>query len=258
MKIYLKYFMIHLKSQMQYKTSFFLTLAGQFFAAFGSVVAIFFMFNRFYSVQGFTLSDSLLCFSVVGMGHALAETFARGFDLFPQMISNGEFDRVLVRPRGIIFQVLATKMDFTRLGKLLQSVAVLLFVFSTSEIVWTPDKVLTFILMVLASFVVFSGVFILYGAVSFFTIEGIEFMNILVYGGKEFGQHPYAIYGKGILAFLTFVVPLALFQYYPFLYLTGRETDILYMLAPLLGCLFPLPCYLVWRIGLRHYKSTGS
>ena len=54
---------------------------------------------------------------------SLAECFARGFDLFPQMIANGEFDRALVRPRPLVFQVLAAKMEFTRIGRLLQAFA---------------------------------------------------------------------------------------------------------------------------------------
>jgi ABC-2 type transport system permease protein len=30
------------------------------------------------------------------------------------------------------------------------------------------------------------------------------------------------------------------------------------MLMPLAGCLFIVPCLIVWRIGVRHYRSTGS
>ncbi len=258
MRLYRKYFSMHLKGQMEYKASFVMTLFGQFFVAFSVVAAMYIIFERFHLVDGFSFEDALICFAVVCMGHAFCEAFVRGFDLFPQMISNGEFDRILVRPRGIIFQVLATKMDFTRLGKLIQSVVVLAYAIPNSGIDWTPDKILTLIFMTLSSCVIFSGVFILYGAVSFFTIEGIEFMNILVYGARQFGQYPYSIYGRGILMFLTAIVPLALCQYWPFLYLSGRETSPGFIFLPLLGCLFVFPCYAVWRIGVRHYKSTGS
>jgi ABC-2 type transport system permease protein len=54
------------------------------------------------------------------------------------------------------------------------------------------------------------------------------------------------------------VIPLALFQYYPFLYLIGRETSMFYMLTPLMSLLFALPAYAFWRFGLSRYKSTGS
>ena len=83
-------------------------------------------------------------------------------------------------------------------------------------------------------------------------------MNVLTDGGREFGRYPFSIYGKEVLKFVTYVVPLALFQYYPLLYLIGRETSKFYMFMPLLSLLFVFPAYGLWRLGLRNYKSTGS
>ena len=66
------------------------------------------------------------------------------------------------------------------------------------------------------------------------------------------------MYGEGVLNILTFLIPLALIQYYPLLFVIGRETGALYALAPLLSLLFLIPCFLLFRLGLRRYKSTGS
>jgi len=219
---------------------------------------MFFMMNRFHTVDSFTLQEVLLCFATVLMAFSIAECLARGFDQFPSMISNGEFDRVLVRPRGLIFQVLAMKADFTRLGRLTQAILVFCYAIPTSGVIWTPDKIITLILMIVCGTFVFFALLIVYAAVSFFTIEGIEFMNVLTDGGREFGAYPYSIYGESILKFLTFIVPLALFQYYPLLYLLDREQSILYMLAPLASLFFIIPAYLFWRVGVYKYKSTGS
>jgi len=92
------------------------------------------MMSRFSNVDGFTLQEVLLCFATVLMAFSLAECFARGFDQFPQMISNGEFDRALVRPRGVIFQVLAVKVEFTRLGRLTQAGLVFCYAIPTSGV----------------------------------------------------------------------------------------------------------------------------
>lgn len=258
MRLYFKFFMIHLKSLMQYKISFVLMLIGQFLLSFTLFLSIYFMFSRFHSVDGFTYSEVLLCFSVVLMAFSLAECFVRGFDTFPSMIGNGEFDRILVRPRNPIFQILASRIELTRLGRLLQAILVLCYAIPTSGVIWSWDKILTLVLMIACGVVVFAGLFIVYAALSFFTIEGLEFMNIFTDGGREFGQYPFSIYGKRILQFFTFIIPLALFQYYPLLYLLGKTDRISYMFLPLAGLLFLLPCLLFWRIGLRHYRSTGS
>jgi len=247
-----------MKSQMQYKASFFFTILGQFAMSFTVLLGMYFMMSRFNNVDSFTFQEVLLCFATVLMAFSLAECFGRGFDLFPQMISNGEFDRVLVRPRGLIFQVLAIKVDFTRLGRLTQAILVFCYAIPASGVIWTPDKIVTLCLMVICGALVFFALFIVYAGVAFFTIEGIEFMHVITDGGREFGTYPYSIYGANVLKFLTYIVPLALFQYYPLLYILDREQRIQYMLAPLASLLFFAPAYGLWRLGLRKYKSTGS
>ena len=258
MKLYLKYLSIHIRSQMQYKTSFYLTMLGQFLTSFSMFLSIYFMFSRFQSVEIFTYSQVLLCFAIVLMAFSIAECFGRGFDSFPSMISNGEFDRVMVRPQNEMFQVLAAKIELSRIGRLLQALIIFSYAIPTSGINWTTAKIITLILMILGGITVFFGLFIIYASLCFFTIEGLEFMNIFTDGGREFGRYPFSIYGQRVLRFFTFTIPLALFQYYPFLYLIGQVTNPFYMLTPLLCLFFLIPSSFLWRLGVSRYKSTGS
>lgn len=258
MALYVKYLTMHLKGQMQYKLSFFLTICGQFLTSFASLLGVWFMFLRFQAVDGFTLPQVLLCFASILMSFSVVECFARGFDQFPRVIGNGEFDRILVRPRGLVAQVLAAKIDFSRLGRLIQAVLVFVYAIPASGVHWTGDKIFTLLLMVTCGGVVFFSLFLINAAFSFFTLEGLEFMNIFTDGAREFGRYPFSVYGQGVLRFVTYVIPLALFQYYPLLYLLDIKTSPAYMLAPLLGLLFAIPAYAFWRFGLSRYKSTGS
>lgn len=258
MKLYLKFLGIQLKSQMQYKASFFMTVLGQFLTSFTVFLGIYFMFSRFHSVSGFAFSEVLICFAVMLMSFSIAECFARGFDRFPSLIQSGNLDRILLRPRSVVFQVLAANIDFSRVGRLLQACLVLAYAIPTCGVMWTPYKIMTVILMLVGGVAVFTALFVLYAGISFFTIEGIEFMNIFTDGSREFGKYPLSIYGEGILKIFTYVVPIALFQYYPFLYLVGRSDNMALMFLPLAGGLFMIPCYCFFRFGLRKYKSTGS
>lgn len=258
MKLYVHYLSMLLKSQMQYKASFFMTALGQFLTSFTAFLGVFFMFDRFHSVSGFSFSEVLICFAVVLMAFSTAECFVRGFDAFPRLIRSGNLDRILVRPRNIIFQVLTSNMDFSRIGRFLQAAVMLAYAIPTCGVIWTPDKALTLVLMLIGGIAVFSGLFVLYAGISFFTIEGIEFMNIFTDGSREFGKYPLSIYGEGVLKFYTFVIPVALFQYYPLLYLIGRTENFAYSLLTLLGFVFIAPCYWFFCFGLRKYQSTGS
>lgn len=258
MKLYFKYVSMLLKCQMQYKVSFILTVIGQFLVSFTTFLGLYFMFSRFNSVNGFTFSEVILCFSIVLMAFSITECFVRGFDVFPQLIKTGNLDRILVRPRNEIFQVLTSNIEFTRIGKLMQAVLMLVYGVPASGITWSFDKVLTVILMITGGIVIFSALFVLYAGISFFTIEGLEFMNIFTDGGREFGKYPFSIYGEGVLKFFTYVIPLALFQYYPFLYLIGKSENIGLIFLPLMGFVFMIPCYIFFKFGVKKYKSTGS
>lgn len=257
-KLYFHYISIIIRSRMQYKTSFFLTALGQFLVSFNVFLGVFFMFQRFSAVKGFTYSEVLLCFSIVLLEFSLAEMVARGFDAFSGMVRNGNFDRVLVRPRNEVLQVLGSKFELTRIGRMLQAVVMFVYGVVKSDVHWTVSKVITVIFMLLGGMAIFSGMFMIYAALCFFTLEGLEVMNILTDGVREYGKYPFAVYGKRVLQFTTFVVPYALVQYYPLLYLLDRRSSPLYVFLPLWGILFLIPSYILWRFGVRHYKSSGS
>jgi ABC-2 type transport system permease protein len=216
------------------------------------------MFDRFHEVKGYSFSEVILCFATMLMSFSLAEMFMRGFDLFSSTISNGEFDRILLRPRSIILLVVSGKIEFTRFGRILQAIVMFSYGITTSEIRWDFNKILTLLLMILGGTVIFGCLFVIYASICFFTLEGLEFMNILTDGAREYGKYPLDIYGKSVLKFCTYMIPYALFQYYPFLYLIGRTDNWLFMFLPIVGCLFLLPSFMLWRFGVSHYKSTGS
>lgn len=258
MKLYGEYMRVHLKSIMAYRVSFLLMTLGQFLVSFNVFLGVFFMFQRFSQVEGFTYAECLLCFSIVLLAFSIAECFFRGFDTFPQILRNGELDRMLVRPQSIMLQVLGSKMEFSRIGRFLQAVLMLAFVLAQKVIQWSSLKIICLILMVVGGVVLFSGLYILFAGFCFFTLEGLELMNVFTDGAREYGKYPLSIYGKGLLRLTTFVVPYALFQYYPLLYLLGRTDRWEAVFLPLGTSLFLIPAIIVWRWGLKNYQSNGS
>ena len=256
--LYMHYVSINVRSMMQYKTSFFLSAMGQFLVSFNVFLGIYFMFQRFENVKGYTYSEVLLCFSIVLLEFSLAEMLARGFDAFSGMVRTGSFDQILCRPRNEILQVLGSKFELTRIGRMFQSVILFVYGVSHCNVTWDLSRVLTVVFMLIGGTAVFSGLFLIYAALCFFTLDGLEVMNIFTDGAKEFGKYPINVYGKKMLLFTMFLVPYALIQYYPLLFILGREKSYLYMILPLIAVLFLLPCFLLWRFGVKHYKSSGS
>lgn len=260
LSLYFKYLKILFKSQMQYRTSFWLLSLGQFFVPFSVFAGLYFLFERFGQIKGWSFYEVALCFAVIHMAFAISECFARGFDSFSSLVRDGNFDRLLVRPRGTIMQVIGSKFEFTRVGRLIQSVIVLIWSVSNLPIAWNIAKVSTLLFMVASGVFIFTGIFILAATLCFWTIQGLEVANIFTDGGREMAQYPLNIYHKWVSKFFTFVIPFGCVNYLPLLYLLDRNegSSLIHMLAPVAGILFIIPCLFVWRIGVKHYRSTGS
>ena len=260
MKLYFKYLAIHLKSQMQYRTSFWLMSVGQFFIPFVVFAGLYLMFDRFGQLKGWSFFEVALCFAVIHLSFSLSECFARGFDAFSSLVGRGDFDRLLVRPRSTTLQVLGSKFEFTRIGRLSQSTFVLAWSIANLPAIWTFPKLLTLLLMIANGVFIFTGIFILAATFCFWTIQALEVANVFTDGGREMAQYPLNIYEKWVTRFFTFIIPFGCVSYLPLMYLLDKRDGsmLLPMLLPLGGALFLVPCLLIWRIGVRHYRSTGS
>lgn len=260
MKLYFKYISMLFKSQMEYRTSFILLSIGQFFVPFLVFISMYLLFQKFPTIADWSLYEVALCYSIIHIAFSISEAFGRGFDSFSSIIVNGDFDRILLRPRSTVLQVMGSKFEFTRIGRLIQSIIVLIFSISNINISWDIFKILTLILMIVSGIFIFIGIFMLGATLCFWTIQGLEVINILTDGGREISQYPLNIYKDWIRKFFTFIVPFGTVNYLPLMYILDKTkgNDIFYMLTPLFGILFIFPCILTWNIGVKHYKSTGS
>lgn len=257
-KLYFHYISIVIRSTMQYKMSFLLTSLGQFLISFNILLGVYFMFTRFESVKEYTYSEVLLCFAIFLMEFSIAECFAKGFDAFPNIVRSGEFDRILVRPRSTILQLLGSRFELSRIGRMLQAIVMFIYGIYSSNITWDWTKILTIVFMLVGGTMLFVGIFMVYASLCFFTLDGLEFMNVFTDGAREYGKYPIDVYGKGILKICTYVVPYTLVQYYPLQYLLGRTESWYYIVCPLGTIFFLMVCYGVWRFGMKHYQSAGA
>ena len=125
MKTYFSLFKMHLTSLLEYKKSFIIGFISQIFVVFTYYFIIIALFTKFNNIKGFTLYEVLLCFSIVQFGFSMNEVFARGIDQFDNLIINGTFDRILLRPQSILIQSIASEIDFVKISRIIQAIVIL-------------------------------------------------------------------------------------------------------------------------------------
>lgn len=258
MKLIRDYLSLHLKVAFEYKSSFIMTIISQSLALFIELFTVITLFRKFKLLEEYNTYELLLGFSVIWLGFSLAEMFGRGFDQFSKLIVNGNFDVLLVRPRSIYIQVFGSDLCYEKIGRII--VTTIIFIYSATKVIVNISliKILLLILMVIGATIISLSVFIFGASFVFVTVQGLEVINIFTNGTRQVGQYPMGIYKKFIRMFFTLVIPITVVNYYPLEYLTGRTSNILYVLIPLYSLVALLISTMLFNFGMKKYQSTGS
>jgi ABC-2 type transport system permease protein len=249
-----------IRSQMQYRASFVLLSAGQFLAVGADFIALWALFDRFGRLPHWTLPQIALLYGMVSLAFALAEMAGRAFDQFGPLVKSGDFDRILVRPWPTALLLAGQTFELSRLGRIAVGVVALSWGCLNAGVVWSLPKAAMLLGAVLGGAATFYGVLVLQATVCFWTVESLEVVNAVTYGGITAAQMPLTIYPTPLRWFFTFVVPLACVNYIPADALLDRSDLPAWIpwATPWIGAAFLVAAFAVWRLGERHYTSAGG
>jgi ABC-2 type transport system permease protein len=179
------------------------------------------------------------------------------------MVKHGDFDRLLVRPRSTVVQLLGHELTLRRVGRLVQGVVVLGYAATAGTIDWSVASAALLVVAIACGVCAFLGILVLQATSAFWTVDSVEVWNAFTYGGVTMSQYPLAIYRGWFRGVFTFVIPLGCVCYFPGVAILGRAEPlgtppIVGWIAPLAGPAFLWLCLQVWKLGVRSYRSTGS
>ena len=262
--LYGRYVVASLRAQAQYPTATLMLTAGHCAATSVEILGVFALFHRFGSVGGWSFGEAALFYALVNIMFSLADLLTRGFEVFgTDFVRTGAFDRVLLRPRTAALQLAGYEVRLSRLGRLLQASVVLIIATRLVPISWDASTVAIAVWAVAGGVALFAGMLVLQATLAFWTVDSLEIMNVMTYGGVQAAQYPLNIYAAWFRRLLTFAVPLACVAYYPALAILRRPDplgapDWLLPLTPLAGFAFLALSFVAWRAGMARYASTGS
>jgi len=258
--LYNKYVKMHSKSALQFKSNLAMLSFGSVLISIGEIFSVFMLFQRFESVGYWGFYETALMFGIITTVFSLTECFGRGFDEFANLINQGDLDRLMVRPVNIVYQIFGSKIEFSKLSRVILGIVVSIIALANLSIAWTFTKIIVLLLTFICGCFVILGVMMIGAGISVFSVENLEFINIITNGAKEMGYYPINIYNKWLSRIFTFIIPVACFNYLPLSYIMGYGSlpKIVYALSPLMGALFIIPCALFFLWSLKRYQSTGT
>lgn len=252
-----------LRSDLQYRVSFALFTLSQFTVTALDFVAILIVFHNVPALAGWSLEEVAFLYGLANLAFGIADLFIGSIEYLQADIRMGNFDRVLLRPASPLVQVVADRFSLRRLGKVAEGGLVFGIGCAVANIDWSPLVVFMTALSVITASTIFGAIWVFTTCVCFWWVEAREAQNAFTYGGGFLAQYPLGIYGSWLRRFFAYVIPIAFANYFPAVYILGRD-DLLGFpsWAPFLSPAVALASVFVasstWRVGIRHYRSTGS
>lgn len=249
------------RSSLAYPVSFWTMAVGGSLMSLLDFVGVWILFGTVERLGGFGLAEVALLYGASGVGIGVADLLIGGVERIGVHVRTGGLDAMMVRPVPLLVQVCADQFALRRLGRVVQATAVLAV--GATAVDWTIPRVLVAGGMLVVGSGIFFCLFVTFGCVQFWTSDASEFANAFTYGGNSLTQYPLTVFPVELVKSLTFVLPVAFVNWYPCLYLLGRDDPFglpawLQLVAPVPAMLLGVLTWLVWRAGVRHYESTGS
>jgi len=251
------------RGQASYRVSFWLDLAGTTVVVGADLISVLVIFSRVPVLAGFTLKETIVLFGLALMSFSVADLLVGNIERIRTYVRLGTLDTVMIRPLGVLAQLLCLDVGFRRVGRILYSGTVLGIALWVAGVQWTPSKVVLLVVAPLAGAAFFCGFFVATSTVAFWWIESGEIANSLTYGGRDFTSYPITVYSGWFRKIFAFGLGFAFVAYYPGLVLLGKADPLggppwLGWLSPLVSAAVVALAAFIWRFGVRHYRSTGS
>ncbi len=253
-----------MKSWFQYKVDAILRSLTVFLREATGIFVIYFTLLKFDTLNGWDIQELLFLFSLLFLTYGILIVFFTGLRDFGKTVRNGGFDRFILRPRGLLFQIIFSNADwFAAIGH--GGLGIVLFVISAGNvgIVWNLRTVIYYIAAVIGGVLIQGAIFLLLASLNIYLLETKSLKDLLYWNMRKFAGYPVSIFHKAIQFCMIYVVPFAFINYFPAQYLLRKEDmagyPAVYMyLTPVIGVCLYLAAYGFWRYSIRFYKSSGN
>lgn len=263
LKTYLGYIKLFFKGKMEYRFSFFAGMFANFFCYFITYCTFWVLTSKFDSIAGWNFEEMSIIYGLNLLTYATSGLFYwyTIYHLDEEIIS-GRMDIYLLRPMGVIKQMVCHRFGDTFIGQIVVTIIFMISAISKISYQMTVFSYIYLIFAIVGGVLIQSGAMILLGSLSFWTMRAKELSGLLYYDMRALINYPLDIFPEAVQIILTFVLPWALINYYPSLVMLNKVRSPLEMViglcVPLFGVLFFTVSLKVFYWGLRRYSGTGS
>lgn len=247
-----------IKVVMQSKVDFLMGLLGFFLTQASGIIFLYLIFQQIPNLQGWTFDQLIFIYGFAqiprGIDHLLTDNI---WLVAWRIVVNGEFDRYMLRPMNVFFQVIAEKLQPDALGEILIGTILVIISVQKGVAALTPVNVLLFMVSMLAGALIYTSIKLFFASFALWIKQSGPLLQV-AYEMAEFAKYPSEIYHKGIQFIITWVIPFAFVAYLPASYFLGKGNAAVVGIECAIAIVFWSVAYGVFNYGLKFYESAGN
>lgn len=247
------------KTLVQSKVDFLMGLFGFFFTQVLGIAFLYLIFDKIPNLNGWTLSQLIFIYGFAQIPRGIDHLFTDNIWLVAwRMVVNGDFDRYMLRPMNVFFQIICEKLQPDAVGELLIGTILIIMSLSKGIVIVDGMHIVMFIVSVIAGAVIYTSIKLLFASLSFWIKRSGPFLQV-AYEMADFAKYPVEIYSKPIQFILTFVIPFAFVAYFPASYFLIQKSALTMVgIECLIAVILSILAYSIFKIGISKYESAGN
>ncbi len=247
------------KTLLQSKVDFLMGLFGFFFTQVLGIAFLYLIFDKIPNLNGWTLSQLIFIYGFAQIPRGIDHLFTDNIWLVAwRMVVNGDFDRYMLRPMNVFFQIICEKLQPDAVGELLIGTILIIMSLSKGIVIVDGMHIVMFIVSVIAGAVIYTSIKLLFASLSFWIKRSGPFLQV-AYEMADFAKYPVEIYSKPIQFILTFVIPFAFVAYFPASYFLIQKSALTTVgIECLIAVILSILAYSIFKIGISKYESAGN
>ena len=221
-----------------------------------------FVVESFGQISGWNYGQLAFLYGLSVISHALSMIFFVQGWFMGYYVIEGDFDRYLTRPLGVLYQFFFTNINIFGVTDLIPGILVFIYGCVKCGIRVTPLFILHVLITLAGATLIRGGIYILLGSTSFHTRSAVDFGQYTQEIMDKTTMYPLSMYPESMQFILTYLIPVGWISFYPASVLLGIDSAYNAMLIPLItlavGILVMLIAGAYFNMGLRKYESAGN
>ena len=248
---------------LQSKIDFMMGLMGFFFTQIMGIMFLYLVFQQIPSLNGWTFDQLVFIYGFAQIPRGIDHLFTDNLWLVSwRLVINGDFDRYMLRPMNILFQIISERIKRDDLGELLVGTILVIRSINKGIVVVDAVHIVLFIVSIIAGAFIYTAIKLFFASIAFWIKISGPILQV-AYEMSDFAKYPTEIYAKAVKFVITWVIPFAFVAYLPASYFLGAgsfmgHSSLIIAVEAGIALIFCILAYIMFSVGIKNYESAGN